>query len=140
MSTNKFTPMCIVVRFCVQILNFFFQPYIRILYIYFTIHVSCLTTTTVILISLICKLAKRIIHYDIWNTYKARCFFSRKAVERLSYRCTCSMLPVLLESKYLIYICYFVCIILVILCSLLCFSVFHDWSLFLDYILFFYFR
>ena len=46
----------------------------------------------------------------------------------------------LVESKFLIYFCYFVCIILVILCSFLCLSVFHVWSLSLDYILLIYTR
>ena len=41
----------------------------------------------------------------------------------------------LAESELLIYFCYFVCMILVTLCSLLCMSVFHVWSLSLDYIL-----
>ena len=39
------------------------------------------------------------------------------------------------ESEMLIYFCYLVCIILVTLCSLLCLSVFHIWSLSLEYIL-----
>ena len=41
----------------------------------------------------------------------------------------------LVESALLICFCYFVCMILVTLCSLLCMSVFHVWSLSLDYIL-----
>ena len=40
-----------------------------------------------------------------------------------------------MESELLISFCYFVCIILVILCSLLRLSVSHVWSLSLDYIL-----
>ena len=40
------------------------------------------------------------------------------------------------ESVLLICFCYSVHIILVTLCSLLCMSVFHVWSLSLDYILF----
>ena len=38
----------------------------------------------------------------------------------------------LVESKLLIYFCYFICMILVYLMSLLCMSVFHIWSLPLD--------
>ena len=45
----------------------------------------------------------------------------------------------LVESEVLIYFCYFVYIILFTLCPMLCMSVFHVWSLALDYI-FFYFR
>ena len=41
----------------------------------------------------------------------------------------------LVESELLICFCYFVCMILVTLCSLLCMSVLHVWSLSLDYIL-----
>ena len=41
----------------------------------------------------------------------------------------------LVESELLICFCYFVCMILVALCSLLCLSVFHVWSLSLDCIL-----
>ena len=39
----------------------------------------------------------------------------------------------LVESKLLICFCYFVCIISVTSCSLLCVSILHVWSLFLDY-------
>ena len=41
----------------------------------------------------------------------------------------------LVESELLIHFCYFVCIILFTLCSFLRSSVFHVWSLSLDYIL-----
>ena len=41
----------------------------------------------------------------------------------------------LVESEYLICFCYFVCIILVTLSSLLCMSLFHVWSLSLYYTL-----
>ena len=37
-------------------------------------------------------------------------------------------------SELLIYLCYFVCVILVTLCSMLCLSVYHVWSLSLYYI------
>ena len=40
----------------------------------------------------------------------------------------------LVESEFLIYFYYLVCIILVKLCSLLCLSVCHVWSLSMDYI------
>ena len=41
----------------------------------------------------------------------------------------------LVESKLPIYFCYFLCFILVTLCSLLYLSVFHVWSLSVNYIL-----
>ena len=44
---------------------------------------------------------------------------------------------VLVESELLICFCYFVCIDLVTSCSLFCVSVFHVWSLSLDYFLLF---
>ena len=41
----------------------------------------------------------------------------------------------IVESELLIYFCYFLCIILVTLCSMLLLSDFQVWSLSLDYIL-----
>ena len=52
---------------------------------------------------------------------------------RLPYLCSWSMLQFLVEL--LIFFCCFVCMILITLCSLLCISVFHVWSLSMDYIL-----
>ena len=54
---------------------------------------------------------------------------SRKAED--AYPCS----KFLVESELRISFSYFVCRILVTLCPLLCLSVFHVWSLFLDYIL-----
>ena len=51
---------------------------------------------------------------------------------RLTYRYAWSMLQVLVESELFIYFCYFVCVILVILCSLLCVSVFYFPKFILD--------
>ena len=41
----------------------------------------------------------------------------------------------LVEPELLSYFCYFVCVILITLCFLLCLSVFHVWSLSMDYLL-----
>ena len=50
---------------------------------------------------------------------------SRKAENAYLTDALGSCSDVLVESELHIYICYFVCIILVILCYLLCVSVFH---------------
>ena len=62
---------------------------------------------------------------------------SRKAEEACPTGAPGPCSQFLVESELLIFFCYFVhvCIILVILCSLLCVSVFHVLSLFPDYII-----
>ena len=60
---------------------------------------------------------------------------SRKAVESYPTGASGPCSQFLVKSESLIYFCYFVCIILVTLCSLLWLSVFSVWSFSMDYIL-----
>ena len=60
---------------------------------------------------------------------------SRKAEEAYPTSAPGPCSQFLVESELLIYFGFFVHFILIILCSLLCLSAFHVWSLSLDYIL-----
>ena len=60
---------------------------------------------------------------------------SRKAEEAYPAGAPGSCTQFLVESELLLCFCYFVCIILVLLCSLWYLSVFHIWFLFLDSII-----